>query len=315
MAVKFTQNKQVVRDLQYEQIKEHLGRRVGHLRYFGLSSPGMKDVLDWQPLFSEFYVVERGEENSEWRDQHELLLTASLAGISRKVVLLRGDIDAIVIEGQDRFGARVNYPFDVVSLDYSGGLFYRNRGGDMPRLRAIEHVVTEQAALDREWLFFVSVRLDRPHDGEVRRTLENIRTELNRYGASADDLVDRLLRHEREEVRYKIYVPYFVNQVAAKCRLRCETAKTIIYCGNRGVAMMNFQFVIQRDERTLAPRFPQERLVQIINSPFREIKEGKVRQATLGLPKLLPPGARPGARPAPEESGSEQRSSGNRRGA
>ncbi len=286
MAIEFTRNKQVVRDLQCEQIGRHLTARLGRLRYFGLCSPGMGDVLDWRAMFDEFHVAERGIDGVEWLDQHELLLTASLNGISEKVVLLRGDIDEIVLAGRDPFGTTVRYPFDVISLDYSGGLFYRDNSGGIPRLKAIEHVITEQAHFDRSWLLFISVCLDAPHDGEVKRTLENIKTELGRFGISTEALMRALLHHEREEVRYKVYVPYFVSQIATRSRVRCETAKTIIYRGNNDVPMMSFQFHLQPDNRTFAPRFPQERLVQVINAPFREIRRGKTQDVTLGLPKL-----------------------------
>ncbi len=286
MVVQFSENKQAVRDLQAQEIAQRFEAQFGHLRYLGLSSPGMKDVRDWAAFFSRFDVVERGQEGAEWKDQHELLLTAARCGLSAKVKLLRGDIDNIIRAGGDLYGTSLEYPYDVVTLDYSGGLLYRNSCGEIRRLIAIEQLIAAQGAASARWLLFISVRVDDPLNGEVKRTLQNIRTELNRYGAEADAFMDAVNDHERDEVRYKIYVPYFVNQVAARVHSRCVTAKTIIYEGNNGAQMMNFRFYIRPDERTTAPRWPQERLVQIMNSPFVEIREGEVAEVTLGLPKL-----------------------------
>jgi hypothetical protein len=292
MPLKFTRNKQVVRDLQCDLIRRAFEQRLGHLKYFGLSSPDMKDVRDWAPLFAEFHVVERGQEGKEWLDQHDLLVTAALTGLSGKTRLLRGDIDTIALVGKDTCGVPVAYPFDVISLDYSGGLFYRT-AGEIPRLKAIERVIEEQGKRQREWLLFVSLRLDQPFNGEVKRTLENIRTELRRYGANADVVVQAILVHPREQIRLKVYVPYFVNQVASGARLRSQTEKPVMYMGNNRAPMMNFMFRLRPDARTVAPRFPQERLSQIINSPLREIKSGKINEVTLGLPKLLAPNGAP----------------------
>ncbi len=286
MVVKFTRNKQVVRDLQCELIRKRLGERLGYLRYFGLSSPAMKDVRDWAPLFSGFQLVERGAEGEEWHDQHELLVNAALSGLAKKVRLLRGDIDVIICDGQDSYGVPMEYPVDVASLDYSGGLLYRD-DGEIPRLRAIEKLIEDQARFRVGWLLFISMRLDPPLNGEVKYTLANIRTELNRWGASADDVIKAALDHPRDEIRFKIYLPYFVNRVSAPERFRCHTEKPMFYEGNRGARMMNFQFYLQPDPRTVAPRFPQERLVQILNAPLIEIKGGKICQTTLGLPKLV----------------------------
>ena len=268
MPLKFTRNKQVVRDLQFDLIRRVFEQRLGHLKYFGLSSPDMKTFRDWAPLFAEFHVVERGQEGKEWLDQHDLLVTAALTNLSGKTKLLRGDIDTIALVGKDACGVPVAYPFDVISLDYSGGLFYRT-GGEIPRLKAIERLIEEQGKRQREWLLFISLRLDQPFNGEVKRTLENIRTELRRYGANADVVVQAILDHEREQIRLKVYVPYFVNQVACRARLRCQTEKPVTYAGNNRAPMMNFMFHLRPDPRTVAPRFPQEHLARIVNMPLR----------------------------------------------
>lgn len=286
MPVKFTTNKQVVRDLQCETIRKRLSHRLAYLRYFGLTSPDMKDARDWAALFEVFQVVERGREGEEWVDQHSLLLTAALYGLSRKVSLLRGDIDSVILAGQDAFGTAIDYPFDVVSLDYSGGFLYADEQGALPRLAAIQRVIEDQSAHQQNFLLFVSIRIANPVNGEVTRTIENIRTELIRYGASADKVCDVILAHVKDEARFKVYLPFFVNQVAARAHMTCETEKTIIYQGNRGARMMNFRFFLKPDQKTVAPRFPQERLVQVLNAPLIQIQNGKIEETTLGVPKL-----------------------------
>lgn len=283
---KFTINKQVVRDLQCFTIKEFLGSRLGRLRYFGLPSDEMKDVIDWQSDFLKFTAVERGDPPENWDKQHRLMLTAFLSGIFNKTELVRGDIDEIILKGEDGNGKVVDFPFDVLSLDYSGGLLYRDSGGIQYRLQAIRKLIERQASHKVDYLLFVSSNLDYSKDSEIKTTLENILTELLRASTNGQEVIQAYLDHPNDEVRLKLYVPYIVNQWSSGYNYNCVTEKVIFYLGNRGTHMMNFRFYLKHDPRTTAPRFPRESLFHIINAPMIEIKNGKSKEVTLDLPKL-----------------------------
>lgn len=285
----FTRNKDTVRALQRESIERYLGRKLGHLRYLGLPSSGLGDVIAWQDLFESFFAVERGKEGTEWELQHDSELGAFRTGLFSKVVLLRGDIDRIMKFKKDEFGNRAPFPFDVISLDYSGGLFYRDKRGRLGRLQAISSLLAHQAAKHANFVLLISCNLDGIDQGEVKRTLENLRTELVRYGVSGGQVVDAYLKHCRDEARLKVYVPYFVNQEAAKNHENCETEPVIIYEGNVRTRMMAFRFHLAFDARTQSLRAPRERLSQLLNKPMLEIVNGEPRVTTLDLPKLVTP--------------------------
>jgi hypothetical protein len=286
MSSRFTVNKQVVRDLQSQTIHRYLKQRLGKLKYFGLPSEEMKDITDWQSFFSEFVAAERGVAPDSWERQHLLMLNAFRNNVLSKLVLFRGDVDRIILDGRDEDGNILDYPFDVVTLDYSGGLLYRDTKGQQYRLAAIRELVCKQAKYKLSYLLFISSNLDNCKDAEVQRTLQNIKTELLRYGITGDEVIGAYLDHDNDEPKLKIYVPYFVNQVASGVNYNCETEQTIFYLGNQDARMMNFRFCLIYDPRTTAPRFPRERLAQIINSPMIEIKDGKCSETNLGLPKL-----------------------------
>jgi hypothetical protein len=286
MSSRFTLNKQAVRDLQSQTIQKFLKDQLGKLKYFGLPSDEMKDITDWQPFFSEFVAVERGVAPDSWERQHLLMLNAFRNNVLSKLILLRGDVDRIILDGRDEDGNTLHYPFDVVTLDYSGGLLYRDTKGHQYRLAAIRELICKQAEHKVNYLLFISSNLDNCKNAEVRKTLQNIKTELLRYGVTANQVIGAYLDHDNDEPKLKIYVPYFVNQVASGVNYNCETEHTILYLGNQDTRMMNFRFCLTYDPRTTAPRFPRERLAQIINSPMIEIKEGKYSETNLGLPKL-----------------------------
>lgn len=280
----------MVRSLQREAIVEHFpAERLGNLRYLGLPSSALGDVFEWQDLFAEFVAVERGEKAKEWELQHDLALQAFRTGLLGKITMMRSDIDAMIRKGRDSFRRKLRFPFDVVSLDYSGGLFYRDRAGDLGRLKAISVLFERQGKSKSGFVLLVSCNLDQVEQGEVRNTLANLKTELVRYGCDGERVIGAYLDHGREESRLKLYVPFFVNKEAAKNHYNCDTKKVIFYEGNKKVPMMAFRFCLSFDERTESLREPRERLSQIINQPLIEIREGTKCETTLGLPKLGSP--------------------------
>lgn len=289
---RFTKNKDTVRTLQRNTIRKYLADKLGRLRYFGLPSSTLGDARAWEDDFAEFVAVERGERGKEWELQHDLEFQAFRVGLFGKVRQFRGDIDSVIRKGRDQIGNKVPFPFDVVSLDYSGGLFYRDEAHGLCRLKAIATLIEQQSKSELDFVLLISCNLDQIDQGEVRRTLMNIGTDLVRYGLAGEKVIRSYLAHEREEAHLKLYLPYFVNQEAAKHHYNCETSKVIFYAGNRKVRMMAFRFFLRFDIRTESLRAPQERLSQLINKPLIEIIDGKVSETLLGLPKLTAPETR-----------------------
>jgi hypothetical protein len=285
---RFTGNKQVVRDLQCDAIQKYLKSRLGQLSYFGLPSSSLEDVTQWYALLGHITAVERGELGSEWNRQNELLVNAFRFGISQKLTLLRGDIDQIIIDGTDLFGQRPNWPYDIVSLDYSGGLFYSDQSGKPVRLEAIGQVFKNQStAKATDFVFLLSFNLHKVDHGEVKRTLEVIRRDLQRFGDSANEVIDAYQNHPKDQARLKIYVAYLVDGLAVKENYETESDLPVVfYRGNRNTEMMAFRFYFKKSQRTFAPRPPKQRINQVINRRMIEIVGGKQVVTNLGLPLL-----------------------------
>jgi hypothetical protein len=284
---RFTVNKQVVRDLQCASIHRYLSARLGRLRYFGLPSSSLEDVAQWNPLLAQITAVERGESGREWLLQHELLTNAFKLGIYSKLLLLRGDIDQVLISGKDVNGNTPNWPYDIVSLDYSGGMFYRDGSQQPKRLEAIKQVFVRQAAAKAgNFLLFLSFNLDQIDQHEVRESLKVMRRDLNRFGRSADNLMDAYLQHPREQARLKLYVMNLTAQLAAQEQFDSDSESPIFYSGNRGTEMMAFRCFLKQSSRTFVPRAPKERLNQIVNRRMIEIVNGKQILTNLNLPLI-----------------------------
>jgi hypothetical protein len=283
---RFTGNKQVVRDLQCETITTCLASRLGGLSYFGLPSTSLDDVKQWAAFFKHISAVERGEAGREWEFQHDLELEAFRCGLFDKLTLLRGDIDQIILTGKDSNGKPATFPFDVVSLDYSGGLFYTDSQGRFSRIEAIGALVERQSVAKTDFVLLISCNLDGVNQGEVRKSLGNVQTAMSRAGQNAGSVMEHYLNSPHDQARLKVYVPYMVNQFASKARYHCTTQPTIMYSGNLQTKMMAFRFYLNFDGRTAALREPRERVAQIMNTPMINVVDGVQRRTSLDLPKL-----------------------------
>lgn len=244
----------------------------------------MQDVIQWDPFLARVVAVERGEPGKEGETQYSLMATAFDHGLMGKTTLLRGDIDCIMLNGQDDTGRTVPYPFDIVTLDYSGGLLYRDQNGKLTRVEAIKKLIESQAAYGQDYVLFISANLDGIADCEVTRTLTNVATDLNRAGMNGTAVVDAYVASKHQQARMKLYVPYLVSQTSARLNYGCKTERAVFYHGNRGSIMTNFRFYMKPDPRTAAPRSPKERLWEVVDSPMMEIRSGSTRKSALRLP-------------------------------
>ncbi len=282
----FTPNKQKVREMNLSLIERFFEDRKGKLRYLGLPASKMTDVLHWQSYFQNITAVERGRPGEEYRYQHDLILTAMQHGLGGRLKLLRGDMDEILLAGKDGYGNPIRYPFDVVSLDYSGGIVYKNNNGRAKRPDSIGNLVVGQAEKNQSFLLFVSCNLDNEDRGEIRAIFDDIERELEKLGLSARSTISAYLRHNLEEVCLKVYVPYLVGNLSARW-YQCEHFKPIYYEGNRGARMMNFSTWLNRTRGYVAGRPSRQTMVHILNLSAFHCVDGELQETDFGVPRLV----------------------------
>lgn len=282
----FTINKQKVREMNFRLIQRHFYPRQGQLRYLGLPSSHLTDILQWESYFRHFSAVERGRLGEEYRYQHNLLLAAMQHGIIDRLELLRGDMDDVLLNSRDGFGTQVGFPFDVVSLDYSGGLIYKDASGRAKRADSIESLLRQQSSHDHDFLLLISCNLDNEDRGEIPAVLNDIQRELEKYGVDASAAIQGYLKHDLDEARLKVYVPYLVGRLATRW-YQCEYFKPIYYEGNRSTRMMHFSILLKRTTAYVAGRPSRQTLVHILNLPAFHCVDGKLTKTDFGIPLVI----------------------------
>lgn len=280
----FTPNKQKVREMNFRLIERHFRDRQGTLRYLGLPASTLTDILQWQSYFQHFSAIERGRPHEEYRYQHDLMLTAQQYGLADRLALLRGDIDDVLIRSLDTFGNPLQYPFDVVSLDYSGGVIYKDQNGHAKRVESIESLLKQQAIKDQNFLLLISCNLDNEDAGEIRAVFADMQNDLLKVGVHAQQIINAHLKHELDEVRLRVYVPYLIRGLCGAW-YQCNLSKPIYYAGNHDTRMMNFSMWLKRSQY-VAGRPNSQTLISILNLPAFHCVNGELDEVDFGLPKL-----------------------------
>ncbi len=238
----FTAAKQKVRELNLTVVRNYI---TPPWRYLGLPSVQMEDVELFKPFLSCVHAIERGIFGQEWKTQHDLAVTALLRGYP-DFRLFRGDIDAIILAGKDSSEQRLEWPYHVINLDYTGGIIYKE--APTSRVRAIQKLIEEQGSREASFVLIITVN-DKHHDfGEINHTLDDIQIEC-RGNIDSQKVLDIKNREDRRCAIF-LYTTFIVITTGRKW-YRVEPYKPILYTGASGYRMVNmsyyFKFVHDRD--------------------------------------------------------------------
>lgn len=173
----------------------------------------------------------------------------------------------------------------MVSLDYSGGLVYKDSLGKSERIESINNLLANQAKHNKNFILLISTNLDFLDKGEIKRVLQDINRELAKMHVDANATIKSILENRLDEIPLKVYVTYIIKHLAAKW-YRCELSKPIFYLGNRDTRMMHFSFWLNRTSNYVAGKPTSSDLIDILNLPAFVCKNGQLRESHFGIPKI-----------------------------
>ncbi|HZS02209.1 MAG TPA: hypothetical protein VFE37_26060 [Chloroflexota bacterium] len=258
------------------------------LTYFGLPGPAIEDLLDWKDLLATRTGVERlrsrAPEHEEDLERHRRLLRNLLVnGISDGFQLLRGEIEDIILDGSDASGmfpmlndhappARMRFLYDLVNLDFTGGVGYRDKHGESKRVRAIKKLFERQNGTGFVLLMTINVR-------------DNLDDELTRYlherGLRADGdsaaLLDWYAARSagEKDCKLKAVIPLFIRHVAELHLFACHAYPPVSYDGTGRNRMVHFAFDLTFEGGNFQAFSPQTTL-DILRLPLMEVRSERL---------------------------------------
>lgn len=285
-------NKALVRREWDLPIIKHWMTKLGHpLSYFGLPGPSISDLLDWQPCLGYCTGVERLRKAIEQRKEdlntHRLILKNVMLNNLEKFQLLRGQIEDVILYGTDLDNTRPylsigssplisSFHYDLVNLDFLGGMGYKDKKGESRRVRALRKLLERQRG--KSFLLILTLNVRDGIDDELIRYLDGakhgssdqtFRDILSWYAACAQGMKD---------YRLKAVVPLFIRREAEVWGFDCFCYPPLVYEGSGSARMVHFAFQLV-NTLTILHAYSTQEVLDVINLPLIEIKKERLEIA------------------------------------
>ena len=240
------------------------------LTYFGLPGEKLLDILNWREFLGYCTVVE----NMDVADELELNVLKN--HLEHIVHLVRANIDELILTKFDKSSLR--WPYEIINLDYCGGLVNSRLDGTSQRLEALRALFERQVGA--AFILFLTLNL-RDRDGEELDDLVKLQEE-DFLGLDLDGVNDCFNKHR--ELNHagllKIYVPIFLDSIAKHHSL--VFIPPILYQGTQQMIHFAIQCVPYNELGAGRVTMTKER-IDIINLPLLFLHSyDKLQQISLG---------------------------------
>jgi len=261
-------------------------RSVGHLlKYLGLPAWEMLDILEWDKYLSRFTTIER-EENQ----QHLMFLRANVKDIEHRLYSLYGEFDQILLNGRDQYGKMPEWPYDVVNLDYFGGLLY----ADFSRPQALKKLIRNQATYKSGFLLIVTQHIrDCDTAGEKRSFLNDLRRSLKNSTAdqdvrrATDETMDWYAdANTPDAARQALYLNMLLRDAGEADSFDVTCRPAILYSGTGGAVMIHFVTDFSFRPGISHKVGSSQSVNKVLAFPIREIQAGSRIRDRYSPPKI-----------------------------
>lgn len=174
------------------------------LAYLGLPGVALLDILSWREFLSYCTVVE----NADVVDELERNVLKN--HLEHIVHLECADIDELILKGSGR--GKLHWPYQIVNLDYYGGLVNARVNGSSRRLDTLKKLFERQAGA--AFILFLTLNLRDKDKGELNELV--MQQEEDLLGLDLEGVSECFDKHR--ELNHagllKAYVPIFLDSIA-----------------------------------------------------------------------------------------------------
>lgn len=275
---KSTANKDFLRAVDYGFIKKEFEYHGKKLRYFGLPSEGLYDVISWDEFLDDFAAVEMGSRSDPSSKQALLVSRALQLGYHTRLTLLRGDINEIILNDKDEVGTRVPYPFELINLDYGGSILYPDR----IRVDALEVLFNRQRPTD--FLLLITSNIREYDQDELVETQNRIRKEISQFRQDLDGPMKRYFQliNERGLLhRQVLHAHFLIKCMAEQNRYEITCFPAISYEGSRETELIHYIFRLRYQKTASTRVISDQRLLDLLRLDLQRVVNGKLESIEL----------------------------------
>lgn len=284
---KTTPNKDIVRIYDKKKIEDFSLKKGKKLKYIGLPSPELNDILEWKEFLDTFVAIERGEQFDRTTAPHNLLLKATILKLRHKLTLIRGELDDVLMAGKGYGEINIDYPFDLAFFDFFGGIL--NKGFN--RVNSFKNFFKNQ--IPNDFLLLMTFNLRYAEETEELAVIEKIEKELNGFmrNETEKERLTKVIKWYKskenfEQYRQKIFVPYFLRN-AEFSGYDVFSEKPVFYLGYNNSPMIHFISLFRYDGSHTTRAISNQSLLDVVDLDLDIVKDGSIAKCDLQAPKFL----------------------------
>lgn len=273
---KSSKNKDVIRSTyDRELVRAEFEHHEGRVTYFGLPGWRMLDVLAWRDYLKQIIAFE---------EQHilaiQMILTAFKNHLESRLTLSMEEVDDALIRNKLRDGKPIPFGFEVVNLDYEGGIVYKDINGDSKRVGALRALFKGQGEVKKDFLLLLTINVRNNDKGEIDEVVSKI---LKENGINKPISVPA----QPVAVKYKVYVPFLVQRIAEANRYDCLVHLPIYYSGaSNKSTLVHFAFTLRFNKNVSAVSPSTQTMKEILRLELLEARDGRIRSQGIKFPPL-----------------------------
>lgn len=275
-------------NINKDYIRKHIDEPIikkffeqGEITYFGLPGPEILDLLEWREYINKIISVEIDEISSHLLLENIMINNYSLENFQ----LLHGDIDNILLKGHDKYGTQIRFPFNLVNLDYVGGVIYKDLKGRSKRIRAIQSLFNRQKITANDFLLLFTFNIRNRDRGEFGSTIDLIEAHITDFGYEPEksSKIFEWYRNSDIHQKLKIFVLYLIESIAHSNQFNCTFHDPITYAGSGGSRMVHFAFTFKWVSK-IRPGITN--CLNILNTQMKEVKDDTLTALNSPILKL-----------------------------
>lgn len=171
---------------------------------------------------------------------------------------------------------RVCFQYDLINLDFLGGVGYRDSKGESKRVRAIKKLFERQQGTDFVLLLTLNVR-----DGIDDELTSYLEETHSRVDNSLQDMVAWYAGRGKGEKEYKLkaVVPLFIQRIAEHHMFRSWSYPPVVYDGTGRARMVHFVFEFSHTKGNFRA-FSEQKPAELLRLPLICIEDRGFRVAS-----------------------------------